>query len=111
MSKVDEQVRKVTEQITSHPAWVMLSIINRRALLNYVLYGNSVDGFVKEVIVDSLLGAVTKASVSDINCLHCWGAVMRESVPMACRGSHMAMDSWIKDGGLVGVAKKLTGEE
>jgi hypothetical protein len=74
------------------------------SLLRYVEYGVTPGGFLTAVLANDFMGAVGRAD--SFNKLHLpqWAAVIYNDVPSGCHGSPDHVATWIKAGGLVGMA-------
>ena len=71
-------------------------------LLDYVLYGTPVGGFLADVLRDEFNNAFARANDDNLAAMKGWAQVMYDFVPSTARRTGMA--AWMKSGGLVGGA-------
>ena len=68
----------------------------REGIINYILHGLPPGGFLEAIICGDFFEAVRRADDNNIANLPAYATYFFNNAPMACFGSPMKMEAWIK---------------
>lgn len=72
----------------------------------YVINGVKMGEFGDRIFRNDFMGAATYADPINFKHLDNWARFMVNALPHMCYGSSEKVDQWLKDGGLIGIARK-----
>lgn len=87
-----ENFREVEMEIPAHMC---------EAVREYVVNGKRTGDFLRAVLANRFLEAVSRADIGNLNSLRGWAHVLTV-LPLYAWGSDKAVDTWIQAGGLLG---------
>jgi hypothetical protein len=89
-----DEMKRAFDELLAQADSPEYNLPNSRALVEYIVYGKSVGGFLSGVIANNLTGAACRADSANLKALGAYGRFMMHHAPASCYGSERELESW-----------------